>query len=145
VVQREVQSVEVSCLIQSTEDEERIKERVRRYLGIAQSPEEEALEGHFGNRILHVRWHLTGDEAWNAFQALLSLLGYGGVGELLGSLTAHLDEHRALYVRLNKQALMNGIGAISDTDPVRIRVKPRSFMIRGSPESFYQRLMERRT
>ena len=143
MVQREVQSVEVSCLIQSTEDEEKVKERIQRYLGIVERPEEEALEGHFGNRILHVRWHLVGDEAWGCFQTLLSLLGNRGKEELLGSLTAHLDEHRALYLRLDKQSLMNGAGVISETDPVRIRVKPRSFLIRGSPESFYERLMER--
>jgi len=144
VAQREVQSVEVSCLILATEDEERVKERIRRYLGIEQSPEEESLEGHFGNRILHVRWHLTGEEAWTCFQTLISLIGERGREELLVSLAGHLDEHRALYVRLNKQALMSGAGAFSDTDPVRIRVKPRSFMIRGATESFYERLMGRR-
>lgn len=143
MAQREVQSVEVSCFIQSTEDEERVKAQIQRCLGLVQGREEEALEGHFGNRILHVSWHLIGEEAWDCFQAILTLLGESGREELLESLTAHLDEHRALYVRLSKQALMSGGGVISDTDPVRIRVKPRSFTIRGPPESFYERLMER--
>jgi RNA binding exosome subunit len=143
VAQREVQSVEVSCLIQATEDEGRIEEQVQRCLGIGTGPEEEVLEGHFGNRILHARWHLTGEDAWTCFQALLSLLGERGRAEILASLTAHLDEHRALYVRLGKQDLMRGFGVISEADPIRIRVKPRSFMLRGPPERFYQGLMER--
>jgi RNA binding exosome subunit len=142
VAQREIQSVEVSFFIQATEDEERVRGNVGRFLGIAQVPEEDELEGHFGNRILHVRWHLTGEEAWGCFRTLLSVLGGDGRKELLANLAFHLDEHRALYLRLNKQALMDGVGVISDADPVRIRIKPRSFMMRGSPESFYERLME---
>ena len=142
MTQREIQSVEVSCFVQSTEDEDKVRANVQRYLGLEQSPEEEALEGHFGNRILHVRWHLTGEEAWNCFMTLISLLGDDGRTRLLADLAAHLDEHRALYVRLDKQALMGGAGVISDADPVRIRIKPRSFMMRGPPEAFYGRLME---
>ena len=53
-----------------------------------------------------------------------------------------MDEHRTLYVRLNKQALMQGEGVLSETDPVRIRVKPRSFLIGSDPEAFYVRLLE---
>ena len=142
MAQREVQSVEVSCLILATEDEERVKEHIERYLGIAQSPEEEHLEGHFGNRILHVRWHLTGEQGWECFRSLLSLLGDGGREELLAGLRTHLDEHRALYVRLSKQALTKGEGVLAETDSVRVKFKPRSFAIGGSTESFYRRLIE---
>ena len=142
MVQREVQSVEVSCLIHATEDEERVVRQIQALLSITEGPDSTSLEGHFGNRILHVRWHLIGDEAWACFQSLLGLLGKTGRDELETRISEHLDEHRALYVRLSKQALMNGEGVISETDPVRIRIKPRSFTIGGDTESFYTRLLE---
>ncbi len=134
--------MEVSCFIQATEDEGRVTGNICTYLGIDQAPEEEALEGHFGNRILRVRWHLTGDEGWRCFGALVSLLGKEGREEVLKDLSEHIDEHRALYVRLNKQALMTGRGEIADSDPVRVRVKPRSFMIRGDIQDFYGGLLK---
>ncbi|MDA4123050.1 MAG: hypothetical protein OK456_07725 [Thaumarchaeota archaeon] len=142
MVQREIQSVEVSCFIQATEDEDRVTGNIRMSLGIDQAPEEETLDGHFGNRILRVRWHLTGEDGWRCFGAFVSLLGKEGRGALLGDLSGHIDEHRALYVRLNKQALMAGRGEIADSDPVRVRVKPRSFMIRGDIQDFYAGLLK---
>jgi RNA binding exosome subunit len=142
VVQREVQSVEVSCFIQATEDEARVIGSVMKHLEIAQEPELEPLEGHFGNRILHARWHLTGEEAWKSARALAAFLGSDGRGELKKNLRSYLDEHGALYLRLNKQTLVSGAGVVADADPVRVKVKPRGFLLKGPPEMFYERLME---
>lgn len=142
MAQREIQSVEVSCFIQATEDEARVTDRIGRSLGIEQEPEREELEGHFGNKIVHVKWHLTGDAGWTCFQTLRSLIVGEWKTELERNLGAYIDEHGALYLRLDKQTLMSGLAAISFGDPVRIRVKPRGFMIRGSPERFYERLLE---
>lgn len=142
VVQREVQAVEVSCFIQATEDEARVLGSIMRHLDIAPEPELDQLEGHFGNRILQARWHLTGDDAWRAVQALSAMLGREGRGELKTHLPSHMDEHGALYLRLNKQMLISGVGLLSDADPVRVRIKPRGFLMKGSPVLFYERLME---
>lgn len=143
VANREIQSVEVSCFVQATEDKEKIREQIQRNLGILSSPEEEALEGHFGNPIVHLRWHLTGEDAWSCFGRLAALLGDAGRAELRASLASYLDEHGALYLRLNKQVLMSGMGVMTTSDPVRVKVKPRGFMMKGSPDSFYERLLER--
>jgi len=142
MAQREVQSLEVSCFIQATEDEAKVRGSVKKYLGIELEPELDSLEGHFGNRILHAKWHLTGEEAWTSFRTLVGLLGTEGRSELKRNLSSHLDEHGALYLRLNKQTLVGGVMVFTDADPVRVKVKPRGFMMRGAPEQFYERLME---
>ena len=140
-VQHEIQAVEISCFVQATEDEEKVRAAIARSLGINQDPEIEDLEGYFGNSILDLKWHLTGEDAWTSFRALVSLLGETGRRELLRDLGTYLDEHGALYVRLNKQTLMIGIATLSSSDPVRIRVKPRRFMMKGPPGQFYERMM----
>ena len=138
----EIQSVSVSCFIQATEDEERVKRTIERYLGIEQEPSEEPLEGHFGNRIVNVAWHLTGDAAWKCLLSTLKTLGKDERARLGAELGALVDEHGALYLRLDKQKLVGGSGVLTAADPVRIRVKPRGFMMGAEPHAFYRRLLE---
>ena len=141
-MQREIQALEISCFVQATEDEEKVRRAISTSFGLQQDPETEDLEGYFGNSILDLKWHLTGEQAWTSFRALVSMLGETGRRELLRELGAYLDEHGALYVRLNKQTLISGMATVSSSDPVRIRVKPRHFMMKGPPGQFYERMME---
>ncbi|MGA2199004.1 MAG: RNA-binding domain-containing protein [Nitrososphaerales archaeon] len=141
MTQREIQALEISCFVQATEDGGRVRDSIQRTLGVQLAPEEEDLEGYFGNSIINLTWHLTGEQAWTSFQALMSALGKDGRKELMRELDAYLDEHGALYIRLNKQTLVSGIASFSSSDPVRVRVKPRSFMMKGHPGQFYERIM----
>lgn len=142
MARKEIQAVEVSCFIHATEDEDKVKSSIQSLLDINPEPAEETLEGHFGNGILRVVWHLTGDDAWLTFRRLVDLLGEEGRAALLGELPALTDEHGALYIRLSKQSLVRGKPLLSSSDPVRVRVKPRGFMMKGRPEEFYARLLE---
>jgi RNA binding exosome subunit len=137
----EVQSVEVSCLIHATEDDARVRSSITGMLSVESTPQEEPLQGHFGNSIVHVTWHLTGDDASAAFGRLAQAIGEEGRKEVLRDLGSMTDEHGALYLRLNKQMLVKGTAVFSMTDPVRVRVKPRRFMMKGTPEQFYARLL----
>ncbi len=63
---------------------------------------------------------------------------------ILADLRSGLDEHNALYIRLSKQVLvMNGAAVLASSDPIRVRVKPRSFLVKGDPAAFYERLFGR--
>ena len=139
--QHEIQSVEVSCFVHATEDGAKVKSAVVRALGVGEGPSEEPLEGHFGNPIIHLVWHASGDAAWTVFGRLVEFMGEGGRNEVLGGLERQTDEHGALYLRLDKQALVRGAALFSSSDPIRVRVKPRRFMMKGSTEQFYQKLM----
>ena len=137
----EIQSVEISYFIHATEDLERVSRAVADRFELSQRPELEELEGHFGNKIVHVQYHLTGHEAVATFRAMVSFIGSEGVRELLSGLELTLDERKALYVRLSKQEFLKGIPVLSSIDPIRVKVKPRGFMIRGDAGAFYARLM----
>jgi RNA binding exosome subunit len=142
VAKREIQSVEVSCFVHATEDEDKVKEAIKGFLGIFDDPLEELLEGHFGNRIIRTTWHLTGDEAWKAFSSITTSIGTEGRAQIVKELSASVDSHGALYLRLSKQSIIRKSALISSSDPVRIRVKPRGFMMKGDPKQFYSRLLE---
>lgn len=132
-----VQSVEVSYFLHATEDEGRVRGAVASALGLGGPGEEATLEGHFGNRIVSVEYHLTGDSAQRVVQALASGLEPRAKQELRTAIADHLDEHLALYIRLDKQMLMEGRLGLAPNDGVRVRVKPRLFMVKGGAAQFF--------
>lgn len=136
-----VQSVEVTYLVHSTEDGGRIGSAVARLLAIADPPATERLEGHFGNEILRARVRLTGDEAAGAAVRIFSAIPQAARKELESELEALVDEHGALFLRLDKQALVSGEVSLGSADSVRVKVKPRLFLVKGSAAGFYRDLL----
>jgi len=139
-----LQSLEVTYFVHATEDQEKVRRAVARLLGRDPDPEVESLEGHFGNKILRARVHLTGEDAEPAFGHLVESLPAGVLDQIASELGSHLDEHSAFFVRLDKQSLVSGAVSLGTSDPVRVRVKPRIFLVKGGAASFYARLMRRR-
>ncbi len=137
-----VQSLEVSYFIQATEDEEKVGRAVAGLLGGGLPAERQEAEGHHGNTIVWIRHHLTGDQAEAAFLEIVARLGEDEKARILGDLSSALDEHNALYMRLSKQVLvMKGEAVLTSSDPIRVKVKPRSYLVRGDPPAFYARLL----
>jgi len=62
---------------------------------------------------------------------------------LLQELASSIDEHSALFLRFGKQDLLLGRLVFSASDPIRVRVKPRQFMVRGNAKRFYTQILER--
>jgi RNA binding exosome subunit len=138
-----VQSLEVSYFIQMTEDEEKVRRAVGAMVGGDPQEERQEARGHHGNKIVWVRLHLTGDEAEAALRRIVSLIDPDERRAILGDLGAVMDEHNALYIRLSKQVLvMKGSAVLASSDPVRVKVKPRSFVVKRDPEGFYARVFE---
>ena len=136
-----IQSVEVSYFVHATEDGARVGRAVASLLGLETEPTSEVAEGHFGNPILLAKVHLTGEEAESAVKAVFSKMTADAKETLKRGLAEHIDEHSALYLRLDKQKLLAGQVALSDSDPVRVRVKPRLYAVRGSSAQLYRGLL----
>ncbi len=136
-----IQSVEVTYLVHATEDPERIGASVSRLTGVPSEPGLEHLEGHFGNKITKARVRLTGDDATRAFQNMVALMPHAMRKSILADIASFLDEHSALFLRLDKQFLVSGSLALGSRDSIRVKVKPRVFLIKGGAPGFYSKLM----
>lgn len=136
-----IQSVEVTYLVHATEDEKKVEEAVSQVLAVKSQPVTERLEGHFGNEILSVRLHLTGDEAARALESLVERLPKDLKARFLENIGAFVDEHSALFLRFDKQKLVSGTLALGSGDSVRLKVKPRLFLLRGRAAEFYASLI----
>jgi RNA binding exosome subunit len=138
----ELQSLEISYFIQATEDEAKVRKAVAALVGGDLPEERQEAEGHHGNQIVWIRHHLTGEEAAAGLKGIVSHLGADEKRTILEDLASGLDEHNALFVRLSKQVLvMKGTAVLASSDPVRVKVKPRSYLLKSDPADFYARLL----
>lgn len=134
-----IQSVEISYLLHETEDQARVESAVSELTPTP--PETEELEGHFGNRILRVKVHVTGEDAERLVRGLVGRMPKALREEVLLGLDASIDEHSTLFIRFDKQKLVLGALAIGATDPVRVKVKPRGYMLKDGAQRFYAQLL----
>ena len=136
-----IQSVEVAYLAHATEDHEKLAAAVAGLLGVESGQEVERLEGHFGNEILMTRIHLTGEDAERAFRSIIRRVPGKLREELLADIGSFMDEHSALFLRLDKQSVVSGFVAFGSADAVRVKVKPRGFMLKEGAAEFYSRVI----
>lgn len=141
-VKSDIQSVEVAYFVHETEDPERMAKAVADLLGLESAPESEAMEGHFGNRIVRMKIRVAGGEAGNAARSLFASMPAEVSRDVAANLGSFVDEHSALFLRLDKQGLVQGRLALGSGDSIRIKVKPRLYQVKGGAAGFYRRLME---
>ncbi len=132
-----IQSLDVSLLLHATEDGERVIAAVRGLIDVDGPLETEEMEGHFGNRIKKVGIHLHGDQATKAFAVLTARMPGGLRKEFARDIDKLIDEHSSLFLRFDKQELVKGEIAAGYEDAIRLKVKPRAFLMHGHAREFF--------
>jgi len=138
----QTQSVEGSWGDHATEEGVRGGRADVALVGVDIEPESQVAEGHFGNPIAVAKMHLTGDQALVAVKSIFSKMSPQVRDSLRRDLDKYMDEHSALYLRLDKQKLLLGEVALSESDPARVRIKPRLYALEGSAAQLYRRLLD---
>jgi RNA binding exosome subunit len=134
--------MDVSYIVHATEDVDRVKDAVMRLLEIDAGPELEEMSGHFGNPILKGAFHLHGEEAERSFGALRARLPPELKSKIVNELSKLIDEHSSLFLRFDKQRMVKGELAEGTNDVVRIKVKPRAFLMKDSASDFFAGMLE---
>jgi RNA binding exosome subunit len=137
-----IQSLDVSLLLHATEDCDRVAAAVKGLIAVEAPLETEEMEGHFRNRIIKVSLHLHGEEATRAFAALIARMPADLRKELAADVDKLIDEHSSLFLRLDKQRLIQGVVAAGYEDAVRFKVKPRAFLMHGHAREFFLEQLE---
>ncbi len=126
-----ISSVTISFFIHATEDQSRVMERISKILGVAENEMEwESLSGYYGNAIIYAKAHLTGDQAAETFKQILNKLDCSSKKKLISELGTYVDEHDSLYLRVDKEILMD-LGqekelALGEDEAIRIKIKPKN-------------------
>ena len=132
-----IQSLDVSYILHATEDADKVSVAVRTLVGEGATPELEEMEGHFGNSIRKVSLHLHGEEATEAFTRLTARMPESLRSSVAEDIDECVDEHSSLYLRFDKQRLVQGEVAAGYDDAVRFKVKPRAFLVHGHAKDFF--------
>lgn len=136
-----IQSVVVAYLVHATEDQEKIHREVEKALGVTVRPALEHMVGHFGNEIVKAEIQVTGETAWAVFRTLFSNIRAGEKKEIGDNVAQFLDQHSAMFLRFDKQALMSGSLQLGTADSVKVKIKPRKFLAKGGAIPFYRELL----
>ena len=82
-------------------------------------------EGHHGNTIQLISAHFIRDRVHTIAEKIFSSLSSNDLSNLNTDLINYLDDKFNLYLRFNKQAIIDDILVISYDDSVRIKMKPK--------------------
>ena len=82
-------------------------------------------EGHHGNTIQLISAHFIRDRVHTIAEKIFSSLSNDDLSNLNTDLVNYLDDKSNLYLRFNKQAIIDDTLVISYNDSVRIKMKPK--------------------
>lgn len=139
-----IQSLDLSCILHATEDAEKVSAAVRALVGEEHTFRREEMEGHFGNSISRVSLHLQGEEAAMAFARVMARMPAELRGSVARDIEGHVDEHSSLYLRIDKQRLVQGEVVAGNDDSIRLKVKPRASLMHGQARDFFLSQMQAR-
>ncbi len=131
-------SAEVNLVLHATEDGGKVLQSIQDVLLIplerfSISPS----EGHYKNKILMLRALLSSQEAGELAFCIMSLLNSSDREHLSSSLSEYSDEKGNLYLRLDKQRILQGKVSLSETDAIKVRFRPiKRYRPSGNLESY---------
>ncbi|MGH9975939.1 MAG: RNA-binding domain-containing protein [Nitrososphaeraceae archaeon] len=140
----EIAVAEISFLIHSTEDRDRVVNQVSSILIVNKDEfESENLQGHWGNQIEMIKGRLKGKFANDVANTILTSLDTYDRKKMLHSLHDYVDDKGALHLRLDKQKICVGKIELSDIDSIKMKIKPKSFFSRSMQDYIleYRRLL----
>jgi len=131
-------SAEISFHLHATEDEERCLLAFSNALDIdPRDFTKTVLGGHYGNEVKRYVAHLTGRRADEWGKQLVLKMDESDRMRIAGEVEKYLDEHGKLYLRLDKQSLIDGLIRAGIEDVVRVKLKPRLKWNRGRMREDY--------
>lgn len=114
--------VDIQVIVHATEDLQKIFDAFNETFGVAEEDfTVQTLEGHFENPIMLLRAKLKKKKAKSFVVALTSSIPKAEIDSIVDDLENRCDDS-ALFLRISKQSLVQNKVALSDNDPVRLRI-----------------------
>jgi len=137
-------TIEITFVLHETENTENFMSHLCHILNL--SPEDFSIkktEGHHNNTIQLIRAHFIRDRVQNITEKILSSLSNDDLSNLSTDLNNHLDDKFNLYLRFNKQEIIDNNLSISYDDSVRIKMKPKIKLNENKAIQSYNELLSK--
>ena len=117
--------MEVSFILNATEDEEKVVRRIGEFTGTASFSRVE-VKGYYGNLLQIFSIPINENAGESILGKILKLISEKDLGVILTSLGSSIDKNGNLHLRLDKQSMLEGSIGLSKGDPLKIKIIPRS-------------------
>ena len=115
----------MSFIIHATEEDAKVLSAISEGLDIGIEKFDKNLSnGHFGNPITMFNARILADRANIFVTKMFEKIKSVDKVTLSDQLKTHVDRHGTMYLRLNKQELFRNILELSQSDSIRIKIKP---------------------
>ena len=121
--ERLVKMVEITVFAHATEDEEKVKQSIKRIAPYEHAFESQRLSGHYDDPITLLTSKASRKEAMDLLPNIINKLSILERLTLLDELKNHVDSKGNLYLRLDKQNAFNGKVTLHENDPIHIKIK----------------------
>ncbi len=122
--ERPVKTAEISVFAHATEDEEKVKQAVKRLAKYEVEFEQQRLTGHYDDPItLLTSKPAKKKEATDFLANIVDKFSSLDRETLLQELSNHIDPQGSLYIRLDKQKAYHGRAVLAENDPIRVKFR----------------------
>ncbi|MCH2404111.1 MAG: hypothetical protein MK229_03265 [Nitrososphaerales archaeon] len=135
-------TIEITFVIHETEDIDKFLSHLFEIFGLSDTDFSiKKTEGHHGNIIQLIRAHLIRDRVPEITNKILSSINVTDLKTINNNLLYYLDDKFTLYLRFNKQDIIDNILTLSYDDSVRIKMKPKIKLNKDKIIASYKELL----
>ena len=135
-------TVEITFVIHETENTTKFLSNLCSILDISDTDfNKKITEGHHGNKIELIRAHFIRNRVDEITEKILLSLNINDLSILNTDLLDYLDDKFTLYLRFNKQDIIDNILTLSYEDSVRIKIKPKNKLNKTNAIKLYKELL----
>ena len=135
-------TLEIAFVIQETENIDILTLILNAIFGLVDSDYKiKKTEGHHGNIIQLIRAHLIRDRVPEITNKILSSINVTDLKTINNNLLYYLDDKFTLYLRFNKQDIIDNVLTLSYDDSVRIKMKPKIKLNKDKAIASYKELL----
>ncbi len=116
--------LEVSFIINATEDEERSVRCISEFVG-PNKLSRVNVTGYYGNLMQIITMVITKNRAEVIIGKILSMISEDDVENIMTSLGKSIDKNGNLHLRIDKQSILEGPLRLSERDPLKMKIIPR--------------------
>ena len=135
-------TIEITFVIHETEDIDKFLSHLFEIFGLSDTDFSiKKTEGHHGNIIQLIRAHLIRDRVPEITHKILSSINIADLKTINNNLLYYLDDKFTLYLRFNKQDIIDNVLTLSYDDSVRIKMKPKIKLNKDKAIDSYKELL----
>ena len=135
-------TIEITFVIHETENIDKFLSHLFEIFGLSDTDFTiKKTEGHHGNIIQLIRAHLIRDRVPEITHKILSSITVTDLKTINNNLLYYLDDKFTLYLRFNKQDIIDNVLTLSYDDSVRIKMKPKIKLNKDKAIASYKELL----